>query len=96
MEEGEAHLALLPSPLWLSLSIITDTPKLILNKPVNKLASFWRSTRKKAWFIKPLAGLSPLQIAQTIIDKKADYILSLKGNQGNLHKAVKQWERASS
>ena len=30
-------------------------------------------------------------IAQTIIDKKADYILSLKGNQGNLHKAVKQW-----
>jgi len=26
-----------------------------------------------------------------IIDQKADYILALKGNQGNLHKAVKQW-----
>jgi len=25
------------------------------------------------------------------IDQKADYILALKGNQGNLHKAVKQW-----
>lgn len=24
-------------------------------------------------------------IAQTIIDKKADYILTLKGNQGSLH-----------
>ena len=34
-------------------------------------------------------------IAQTIIDKKADYILSLKANQGNLHRVVKQWERAS-
>lgn len=30
-------------------------------------------------------------IAQTIIDKKADYILALKGNQGSLHKAVKEW-----
>jgi predicted transposase YbfD/YdcC len=30
-------------------------------------------------------------IAQTIIDKKADYILSLKGNQGSLHKAARQW-----
>jgi len=31
------------------------------------------------------------QIAASIIDQKADYILALKGNQGNLHKAVKQW-----
>jgi len=30
-------------------------------------------------------------IAASIIDQKADYILALKGNQGNLHKAVKQW-----
>lgn len=30
-------------------------------------------------------------IAASIIDRKADYILALKGNQGNLHKAVKQW-----
>ncbi|MBD1919518.1 ISAs1 family transposase [Microcoleus sp. FACHB-831] len=30
-------------------------------------------------------------IAQTIIEKKADYILALKGNQGRLHKAVKEW-----
>jgi len=29
-------------------------------------------------------------IAASIIDQKADYILALKGNQGNLHKAVKQ------
>jgi len=29
--------------------------------------------------------------AASIIDQKADYILALKGNQGNLHKAVKQW-----
>jgi len=29
-------------------------------------------------------------IAASIIDQKAD-ILALKGNQGNLHKAVKQW-----
>jgi len=29
-------------------------------------------------------------IAASIIDQK-DYILALKGNQGNLHKAVKQW-----
>jgi len=30
-------------------------------------------------------------------DQKADYILALKGNQGNLHKAVKQWfEQARS
>jgi len=29
-------------------------------------------------------------IAASIIEK-ADYILALKGNQGNLHKAVKQW-----
>jgi len=29
-------------------------------------------------------------IAASIIDQKADYILALKGNQGNLHKA-KQW-----
>jgi len=34
-------------------------------------------------------------IAQAIVDKKADYILALKGNQGSLHKAVKEWfERA--
>ena len=30
-------------------------------------------------------------IATSIIDKKADYVLALKGNQGNLHKAVKHW-----
>lgn len=30
-------------------------------------------------------------IAQTIIDKKADYILALKGNQGSLHNAVRKW-----
>lgn len=30
-------------------------------------------------------------IAQTIIDKKADYILTLKGNQGSLHSCVRQW-----
>lgn len=36
-------------------------------------------------------------IAASIIDRKADYILALKGNQGNLHKAVKQWfEQARS
>jgi len=36
-------------------------------------------------------------IAASIIDQKADYILALKGNQGNLHKAVKQWfEQARS
>jgi len=29
-------------------------------------------------------------IAASIIDQN-DYILALKGNQGNLHKAVKQW-----
>lgn len=30
-------------------------------------------------------------IAKTIIDKQADYILALKGNQGSLHTAVRQW-----
>lgn len=30
-------------------------------------------------------------IAQTIINQKADYILTLKSNQGSLHKAVKEW-----
>lgn len=30
------------------------------------------------------------EIAKTIISKEADYILSLKGNQGNIHKDVKQ------
>jgi hypothetical protein len=30
-------------------------------------------------------------IASSILDKGADYILALKGNQENLHKAVKQW-----
>ncbi len=30
-------------------------------------------------------------IAQTIIDKKADYVLTLKGNQGSLHSCVRQW-----
>ncbi|WP_341763535.1 ISAs1 family transposase [Candidatus Tisiphia endosymbiont of Beris chalybata] len=29
------------------------------------------------------------EIAQAIIDKEADYILSLKGNQGNLHQDIK-------
>jgi len=31
------------------------------------------------------------QKAIIIDQKEADYILALKGNQGNLHKAVKQW-----
>jgi predicted transposase YbfD/YdcC len=30
-------------------------------------------------------------IAQKIIDKKADYVLSLKGNQGQLHADVAEW-----
>lgn len=30
-------------------------------------------------------------IAQTIIEKKADYVLTLKGNQGSLHSCVRQW-----
>ncbi len=30
-------------------------------------------------------------IAKLIINKKADYILALKGNQGKLHKQVKDW-----
>jgi len=29
-------------------------------------------------------------IAEKIIERKADYILALKGNQSNLHKAVKK------
>jgi hypothetical protein len=28
------------------------------------------------------------EIAQAIVDKGADYLLALKGNQGNLHKKV--------
>ncbi|WP_042892139.1 ISAs1 family transposase, partial [Anaplasma marginale] len=31
------------------------------------------------------------EIAKLIINKKADYILALKGNQGKLHKQVKDW-----
>ena len=30
-------------------------------------------------------------IAKKIVDKKADYILALKGNQGNLHKEVSKF-----
>lgn len=30
-------------------------------------------------------------IAQKVIDKKADYILALKGNQGQLHQDVREW-----
>ena len=30
-------------------------------------------------------------IAQKIIDKKADYALALKGNQGQLHQDVREW-----
>ena len=30
------------------------------------------------------------EIAQQIVDKKADYLLTVKGNQGHLHDAVKQ------
>lgn len=30
-------------------------------------------------------------IATKIIDRGGDYVLALKGNQGNLHKAVEQW-----
>ena len=30
-------------------------------------------------------------IAERIINGKADYVLALKGNQGNLHKAVEDW-----
>ncbi|WP_445771703.1 ISAs1 family transposase [Rheinheimera sp.] len=30
------------------------------------------------------------EIAQQIVDKKADYLLTVKGNQGHLHNAVKQ------
>ena len=30
-------------------------------------------------------------IAAKIIDRGGDYVLALKGNQGNLHKAVEQW-----
>lgn len=29
--------------------------------------------------------------AQKIVDKGADYVLSLKGNQGNLHDDIKTW-----
>ena len=35
-------------------------------------------------------GISPDDIAEKIIEKKADYVLALKGNQGNIHKAVKK------
>jgi predicted transposase YbfD/YdcC len=31
------------------------------------------------------------EIAQTILDRKADYILALKGNQGNLKDDVKRF-----
>ena len=30
-------------------------------------------------------------IARKIIDKEADYILSLKGNQGNMHDGIKRF-----
>lgn len=34
---------------------------------------------------------SQTKIAQKIIDKKADYVLALKGNQGQLHQDVMEW-----
>lgn len=34
---------------------------------------------------------SQTKIAQKIIDKKADYVLALKGNQGQLHRDVMDW-----
>ena len=34
------------------------------------------------------------EIAKTIIEQKADYVLSLKGNQGNLHKNVELFFQA--
>jgi predicted transposase YbfD/YdcC len=34
---------------------------------------------------------SQTKIAQKIIDKKADYVLALKGNQGQLHSDVREW-----
>jgi predicted transposase YbfD/YdcC len=34
---------------------------------------------------------SQTKIAQKIIDKKADYVLALKGNQGQLHTDVAEW-----
>ena len=42
-----------------------------------------REWRRSRWIFRPP------EIAQTIIDKKADYILALKGNQGTLKDDVK-------
>jgi len=36
-----------------------------------------------------------IPIAQTIVDKGADYLFSLKGNQGNTEKEVRDRERSA-